>query len=386
VRILQIHPFLKGERINPFAGGKSRASLLLTGYLLEQGHEVVILPGSERLWGAPMRFGVTPIHSATVVPTLTFPNRRTFLSDWRKVSSAHWSDARNHSVLADMFFLAGLRSAVAKFKPALLHVHYTHSDIPALYRMAGIQKPMLLTHHTGRMGSDLQSYRRILFISQTMQQTICRESGYPSSQSAVIYLPVAEIFQQGGIVPVSERNGFAFVGGISDAKGVDLLLETYQQHAEWNRHPLFLCGTGEQESEFRQTIEQSHLNIRLQGRLAAEGIKEILSHARFLVLPSRSEGFSVAIMEALACGTPVIGWAPQLRELEERWGIRIGVPFDARRQTAEDLSEAIRLAIHEEADGRFDHHSIAAHAREEFSLDRFGQKTVQIYEEVRARQ
>jgi glycosyltransferase involved in cell wall biosynthesis len=385
VRILQVHPFLKGERINPFAGGKSRASLLLTGFLLEQGHEVNILPGPERLWGAPMRFGVTPSHSATVVPTLTFPSRRTIISDWRKIRSAQWVDSRGHSMLADMFFMAGLRSAVAKFKPAVIHVHYTHSDIPALYRLGGIQKPIVLTHHTGRMGSDLLSYHRVLFISQTMQDSICRESGYPLSQSAVVYLPVAEIFRQGEVIPAAERNGFIFVGGLTNAKGVDLLLEAYQAHPEWNRHPVFFCGTGEQETSFRLFVNQKKINATLLGRLATAGIKESVSRARFLVLPSRSEGFSVAIMEALACGTPIIGWAPQVKELETRWGMRVGVPFDGRTQSAEDLSNAMRQALQEESNNQFQHKAIAARAREEFSLERFGRENLQIYETVRAR-
>ncbi len=49
MKILAVHPFITRGRINPFSGGKSRAALQLSRWLVEQGHEVAILAWGEHL-------------------------------------------------------------------------------------------------------------------------------------------------------------------------------------------------------------------------------------------------------------------------------------------------------------------------------------------------
>jgi hypothetical protein len=189
MRILQVHPFLKGDRINPHAGEEARMSLSLTRCLLELGHDVAIFPWGERIWGAPIRFGVTSVHFATVFPTMTFPSRRTAFPDWRKVRGTRWPEARERSVLADLFLLAGLRSAVTRYKPAVLHLHIDARNFPAMYRLAGLHTPLVLTQYSNRTDFDPHSFSQILFASNTMREEICGSLGYPLERARVIRPP-----------------------------------------------------------------------------------------------------------------------------------------------------------------------------------------------------
>jgi glycosyltransferase involved in cell wall biosynthesis len=350
--------------------------------LLLRGHEVAVLPMMERIWGTKVPWGITPEREVIVFPTMTIPAQKTFGSDWVRIRKTIWTHGAPVSAAARCCFLEGLRSAVKSFAPDLIHVHYTRSDFAALLHLSGVRVPTILTHHTGGVGSDLALFDRILFISQTMRAEVCAASRYPTAQTDVIYLPVADVFRVGEILPSKQRSGFVFVGGISDAKGMDLLSQMHLHAPVMKNQCLRIIGSGEQEAQYRKAFSAGGVDIVFEGRLPAEEVRQRVSAAKFLLIPSRLEGFSVAIMEALACGTPVIGWAPQVRELEARWGMRVGIPFDARTSDALALETAVALGLEEDARGVFDYEAIARRARDEFSWERFGGELVRTYAEV----
>jgi glycosyltransferase involved in cell wall biosynthesis len=99
-------------------------------------------------------------------------------------------------------------------------------------------------------------------------------------------------------------------------------------------------------------------------------------------MPSRLEGFSIAILEALCCGTPVLGWAPQIRELETVMGMPVGVPFDGRSQKASELAGMIRDALRADADSSDRRTRLAAAARDAFSEERHVEAYLDLYREM----
>ena len=51
------------------------------------------------------------------------------------------------------------------------------------------------------------------------------------------------------------------------------------------------------------------------------------SSAELVCLPSHSESFGLVMIEALAAGSPVVGFGPTLEEIRDRVGIDIGEPL-----------------------------------------------------------
>ncbi|MBX7102696.1 MAG: glycosyltransferase [Gemmataceae bacterium] len=107
-----------------------------------------------------------------------------------------------------------------------------------------------------------------------------------------------------------DRPFILFLSRLHYKKGLDLLAEAFSKVAP--RHPdvdLVVAGPdGGAETDFRNRIAGAGLNHRvwLTGPLYGPEKLSALSAARLFCLPSRQEGFSMAILEALACQLPVV--------------------------------------------------------------------------------
>lgn len=107
-----------------------------------------------------------------------------------------------------------------------------------------------------------------------------------------------------------DRPYILFLSRLHYKKGLDLLAEAMAAIAP--RHPevdLVVVGPdGGAEGEFRSRIQQLGLTPRvwLTGPLYGDEKRSVIAGARVFCLPSRQEGFSMAILEALACRVPVV--------------------------------------------------------------------------------
>jgi glycosyltransferase involved in cell wall biosynthesis len=97
-------------------------------------------------------------------------------------------------------------------------------------------------------------------------------------------------------------------------KGLDLLLDAYRQHPE-GLLPLVIAGGGpkHQEQSLARLIQDSNAPVRWIGKVDEEDRSRLLDQAAFMVVPSREESFSLAALEALSYGRPVVHFdLPQL--------------------------------------------------------------------------
>ena len=120
---------------------------------------------------------------------------------------------------------------------------------------------------------------------------------------------------------------FNYSGRIVATKGVMLLIRVW--HELLNKHSsihLVMVGSGADfpdrcEDEIKEYIRNSDMATHVTLTGASDNVAEYLKASDIFVLPSEHEGFSLSLVEALACGLPTIatevGGAPEVIQHEE---------------------------------------------------------------------
>ncbi len=93
-----------------------------------------------------------------------------------------------------------------------------------------------------------------------------------------------------------------FVGRLSIEKGVDLLVEAFNKINK-NFH-LIIIGDGPEKKNLQKKC--SNDNVHFLGYLPHKETLEYLKGSDILVQPSRKEGISTTILEAMSCKIPII--------------------------------------------------------------------------------
>lgn len=100
-----------------------------------------------------------------------------------------------------------------------------------------------------------------------------------------------------------------FVGRLRIRKGVEILLEALARlRTRFPELSLLVAGEGEQGSSLERRAASLDLadHIRFLGRCSAGEVRELLTGARALVVPSIYEGMPLVILEAMEASVPVV--------------------------------------------------------------------------------
>ncbi len=108
----------------------------------------------------------------------------------------------------------------------------------------------------------------------------------------------------------AERPYIFFLGTVEPRKGIDVLLEAFEEVARNDPEvELWLAGQpgwGVKEIETRIASHGARSRIRRLGFVEEVALPALLRQSRAVVYPSRGEGFGMPVLEALACGARVV--------------------------------------------------------------------------------
>ena len=181
-------------------------------------------------------------------------------------------------------------------------------------------------------------------------------------------------------LPKWEKNKplvFITVGSLVYRKGFDMLIKAFSKaNLLSDKWELKIIGWGEEKEKLERLIKDTGLsaNIKLLGKKNKTEIADELSKSNVFVLPSRNENFSVAILEGLAMGLPVLATeCGGIREcITEKNGVI--VPVD----DVNKMADAIEYFINNY--GNYNRSDIIIDCKKRFSPESIATQLTKIFE------
>ncbi|HEY9288011.1 MAG TPA: glycosyltransferase family 1 protein [Candidatus Dormibacteraeota bacterium] len=166
-----------------------------------------------------------------------------------------------------------------------------------------------------------------------------------------------------------------YLGQWKTYKNLPILLEAFRLLASTHRQAqLVIAGDDPRHPEVRRLAGQlPEGSVVFPGRVPESAVPDLYRAATAILLPSRAEGFGLPVIEALACGTPVIcSDLPVLREIAE------GIAIFCNPTDAADFARAMARVL-DQPDSLAARQARVERART-FSWERAAEETIATYE------
>lgn len=317
-----------------------------------------------------------------------------------------------------------MATLIHKTRPDLCHVHnvYTQISPSILHTLADQKVPVVMTVHDHHLvspsyniwadgcGPDLRGkgivtgtvsrFHKQSFAASFMQMLtfkfhralkiyekhvdlfICPSrhlsrqllaAGFPKEKIRV--LPNA--IDPGIVEPRYDHDGyFVFVGRLSSEKGVETVIDLARRFPD---ETFKIAGTGPQKAYLHRYAQEAG-NVVFTGFQTGDSLKELYRGAKAVLVPSRvHENAPLAILEAMAAGTPVIasdvGGVPEI--VEDRSTGLLVQPLDLSGWVDAvmrlSLDESYRVLLARQARHRVE---------TRFHIEQFDQRLLALYKEV----
>ena len=285
----------------------------------------------------------------------------------------------------DLLHVTGFDAPVWKPCPVVLTVH---DLIGALFPQ---NLPMAARWYWSKwLPSTVRFADAIIADSQATKTDILRLLPKTSVDVHVIYLGVDEHFTpqaEDRIEIVKAAYGLVndyilFVGTLEPRKGIDTLIDAFARLSGGTSADLVLVGKrGWHWEPILRQIEDSQLQERVHvlDYVREDDLPALFSGALALALPSRYEGFGLPVLEAMACGTPVV--CTNVASLPEVAGdAAVLVPPDDPVALADALQGLVR-----DRSMAQDYAALGQAYVQRFRWEETARQTLKVYESVLAR-
>lgn len=195
---------------------------------------------------------------------------------------------------------------VAKEIGAYSLVHAHGSDINIL--------PNKSRRIKDRIIETLERSDRAIFVSNALKNK-ATSLGYSGSNSCVIPNGIdSNIFDIKDKTDSKSKIGLnpnlpcvGFVGNISYVKRADRFVSIFQKIYSGLEVQFAVVGNGPLLGKVSEQCRARKLPTRFFGRVASDDVPLYMNAMDVMILPSRNEGWPCVVLEAQACGVPVVG-------------------------------------------------------------------------------
>ena len=283
------------------------------------------------------------------------------------------------------------------FQFDLIHAHMAGpAGFAAVFLGMLFGKPVIVTVH----GSDIHTFTKHLFlkqlvvftlkmatkvvtVSQSLKEWISKTANFQGKISVIRNGVNHKKFSPFDKTTARERLGLPinkkiilFIGNLLPVKGIDSLLRAFAGMGKKAHVDLIIIGKGESERELKILTKELHIetHVSFMGSKKHNEIPAWLNACDVLCLPSHHEGFPTVIVEAFACGRPVV--ATKVDGVPEALtNDTVGILIEPNN--TEELATALNKALEKE----WDYQAIAEYGKR-FSWDTIAEEYTELYKNV----
>ena len=383
------------SQFHPIVGGAERQAQLLAEALLRKGAEVRVVTG-RWLWGTRRNDIVGGIR--------VFRN----FACWRMFG------IRGLRALGGLFYMVslGIYLVLHRREYDVIHVHQMlyPAFVCVLIGKSLLGKPVVVKTASSGLTSDIRQLKHFpsgaLQLKYLLKEMECLvavsrtsgkefvDVGYPESR--IEHIPNGVALPEGERREVSEMAKHVLTTTrLSREKGVDVLLRAWGCVLEQEKNlRLSIVGGGPLEQELRSLAQSLGLAPTVDFAGLTYDVGDSLRRADLFVLPSRTEGLSNALLEAMAHGIPCIatcvGGNKELLEWEGEaipaGGYVLGKGgLLVNSEDVDGLSQGVVfLARNRDLRGEIGKRG-RAHVRECYSIDRVADQYMNLYHRLLGR-
>ena len=249
-------------------------------------------------------------------------------------------------------------------------------------------KTLNVWHYRAVMTRSARAASAVVVPSAHAQRAVVEHIGVDEARTRVAPLGVGEEFRPAraeAIEALRERYGLPdryllCVGNLEPRKNLTAVIEAFESFAQNAPHGLVLAGKpGWRWRPVFQAVVSSSVAQRIDwlGYVSSEDLPALYSGAEALVQWSLDEGFGLAPLEAMACGTPaVISDGGALPEVAGEAALMVPLSAGPEGLTAELLRLAEDEGLRQELTERGRRHAAG------FTWRAHAERMMSIYEEV----
>lgn len=226
---------------------------------------------------------------------------------------------------------------------------------------------------------------KTIAVSKILQQHVLKTYGEEAAVipngAEVSGSQKTDILAQWGIKP---KKYVLYAGRLIKHKGVHYLIEAFKQLEDSARVPnafkLVIVGDGfhtQDYVEYLKTISDGRESIVFTGAQTGEALAQLFSNAYLFVLPSETEGLSLALLEAMGYGLGVL-----VSDIKENLEPLSDNGFVFKNKNVSDLRDQLAFVLNRADEVRRMGEKAHRHIENQYSWNSIARDTLGLYGEV----